>query len=79
MSAWEDKLRTLISPTDSKWPYRVVQLKPNRQNDKEIYTLSGREEDIAANGSLFLALYDLFQQNQTGSASVPGKKQQTTT
>jgi len=73
MSAWEDKLKTLISPTDSKWPYRVVQIKPNRQNDKEIYTLSGREEDIAANGSLFLALYDLLQQNQTGSASAPGK------
>lgn len=63
MTAWEDKLKQLISPTESKWPYRVVQIKPNRANDEEIYTLSGREEDIAANGSLFLALYDLFQRN----------------
>jgi hypothetical protein len=63
MTAWEDKLKHLISPTESKWPYRVVQIKPNRANDEEIYTLSGREEDIAANGSLFLALYDLFQRN----------------
>ena len=73
MSAWEEKLKNLISPTESKWPYRVVQIKPNRRNDEEIYTLSGREEDIAGNGSLFLALYDLLQRNQSGSTSVPGK------
>ena len=59
MSAWEEKLKKIIAPTESKWPYRVIQLKPNRKIDTEIYTLSGREEDIAANGSLFLALYDL--------------------
>lgn len=64
MSAWEEKLKKLISPTESKWPYRVVQIKPNRTNDDEIYTLSGREEDIAANGSLFLALYDLLRRQQ---------------
>jgi hypothetical protein len=70
-SAWEEKLKKIIAPAENQWPYRVVQIKPNRQNDREIYTLSGREEDIAANGSLFLALYDLLR-NQ-GSASVPGK------
>ncbi|MEG4109000.1 hypothetical protein [Microcoleus sp. S13_C5] len=64
MSVWEEKLKGLISPTESKWPYRVVQLKPNRKLDSEIYTLSGREEDIAANGSLFLALYDLAQRDR---------------
>ncbi|MEG4010401.1 hypothetical protein QUA41_30740 [Microcoleus sp. Pol11C1] len=64
MSAWEDKLKQLISPTESKWPYRVVQIKPNRKNDREIYTLSGREEDIAANGSLFLATYDVFERDR---------------
>jgi hypothetical protein len=67
MTAWEEKFKKLIAPTESKWPYRVVQIKPNRQNDDEIYTLSGREEDIAANGSLFLALYDLAQ--RSGGAS----------
>lgn len=64
MTVWEDKFIKLISPTESKWLYRVVQIKPNRANDKEIYTLSGREEDIAANGSLFLALYDLQQRDR---------------
>jgi hypothetical protein len=63
MSAWEDKLKKAIAPTESKWPYRVIQVKPNRKIDSEIYTLSGREEDIAANGSLFLALYDLAQRD----------------
>jgi hypothetical protein len=64
MPAWEDKLQRLLSPTESKWPYRIVQIKPNRQDDKEIYTLSGREEHIAANGSLFLALYDLAERDR---------------
>jgi hypothetical protein len=64
MSAWEEKLKKIIAPTESKWPYRVIQLKPNRKIDTEIYTLSGREEDIAANGSLFLALYDLAQRDR---------------
>jgi hypothetical protein len=58
---WEDRLKEAIAPTANKWPYRVVQVKPNKKKDDEIYTLSGREEDIAANGSLFLALYDLYQ------------------
>lgn len=40
----------------------MIQIKPNKKKDNEIYTLSGREEDIAANGSLFLALYDLASQ-----------------
>jgi hypothetical protein len=56
---WEDRLKEAIAPTANKWPYRVIQVKPNKKKDNEIYTLSGREEDIAANGSLFLALYDL--------------------
>ena len=64
MSVWEDKLKNLLSPTESKWPYRIIQVKPNRKIDEEIYTLSGREEDIAANGSLFLALYDLQQRDR---------------
>jgi hypothetical protein len=64
MSAWEEKLKNLIAPTENQWPYRVVQIKPNRKNDDEIYVLSGREEDIAANGSLFLALYDLAQHDR---------------
>ncbi len=53
----------MITPTAAKWPYRVVQIKPNKKQDNEIYTLSGREESIAANGSLFLALYDLANKN----------------
>jgi hypothetical protein len=61
---WEDRLKQLITPETNNYPYRIVQIKPNRQNDEEIYTLSGREEDIAANGSLFLALYDLNQRNR---------------
>ncbi|MEG4290620.1 hypothetical protein Q5692_18890 [Microcoleus sp. C2C3] len=64
MSAWEEKLKSLISPTESKWPYRIVQIKPNRKIDEEIYTLSGREENIAANGSLFLATYDLLERDR---------------
>jgi hypothetical protein len=61
---WEDRLKEAIAPTANKWPYRVVQVKPNKKKDEEIYTLSGREEDIAANGSLFLALYDLANQEK---------------
>ena len=61
---WEDRIREAIAPTSNKWPYRVVQIKPNRKKDYEIYTLSGREEDIAANGALFLALYDLANQEK---------------
>jgi hypothetical protein len=61
---WEDRLKEAIAPTANKWPYRVVQIKPNRKKDYEIYTLSGREEDIAANGALFLALYDLANQEK---------------
>jgi hypothetical protein len=61
---WEDRLKEAIAPTANKWPYRVVQVKPNKKKDDEIYTLSGREEDIAANGSLFLALYDLANQEK---------------
>ena len=61
---WEDRLKESISPTENKWPYRIVQLKPNKKKDYEIYTLSGREEDIAANGALFLALYDLLNQEK---------------
>jgi len=61
---WEDRLKEAIAPTANKWPYRVVQVKPNRKKDNEIYTLSGREEDIAGNGSLFLALYDLANQDK---------------
>jgi hypothetical protein len=64
MSAWEERLKKLINPTENKWPYRVVQIKPNRKQDNEIYSLSGREEDIAANGSLFLALYDLAERDR---------------
>ncbi len=59
--SWEDRLKELIAPTASKWPYRVIQVKPNKKLDTEIYTLSGKEADIAANGSLFLALYDLAE------------------
>lgn len=61
---WEDRLKEMISPTATKWPYRVVQIKPNKKEDSEIYTLSGREESIAANGSLFLALYDLANKDK---------------
>ena len=61
---WEDRLKEAIAPTANKWPYRVVQVKPDKKKDNEIYTLSGREEDIAANGSLFLALYDLANQER---------------
>jgi len=61
---WEDRLKDAIAPTANKWPYRIVQVKPNKKKDYEIYTLSGREEDIAANGSLFLALYDLLNQEK---------------
>jgi len=64
MSAWENKLKNLLSSSESKWPYRVVQIKPNKSVDSEIYTISGREEAIAANGSLFLALYDLFDRDR---------------
>lgn len=53
-----------MAPEIEKYPYRIVQVKPNRKVDEEIYTLSGREEDIAANGSLFLALYDLAQRDR---------------
>lgn len=60
----EDRLKEAIAPTASKWPYRIVQVKPNKKKDHEIYTLSGREESIAANGSLFLALYDLANQEK---------------
>jgi hypothetical protein len=60
---WEDRLKEALAPTASKWPYRVVQVKPNKKKH-EIYTLSGREEDIAANGALFLALYDLLNQEK---------------
>jgi hypothetical protein len=61
---WEDRLKEAIAPAANKWPYRVVQIKPNKKKDYEIYTLSGREEDIAANGALFLALYDLLSQEK---------------
>ncbi|MEG4027566.1 MULTISPECIES: hypothetical protein [unclassified Microcoleus] len=61
---WEDRLRETIAPTANKWPYRVIQVKPNKKKDQEIYTLSGREEDIAANGALFLALYDLLEREK---------------
>jgi hypothetical protein len=61
---WEDRLREAITPTANKWPYRVIQLKPNKKKDQEIYTLSGREEDIAANGALFLAFYDLLEREK---------------
>jgi len=61
---WEDRLKQLIAPEINKYPYRIVQIKPNRKKDEEIYTLSGREEDIAANGALFLALYDLAQRDR---------------
>jgi hypothetical protein len=61
---WEDRLKEAIAPTANKWPYRIVQVKPDRKKDNEIYTLSGREESIAANGSLFLALYDLANQEK---------------
>ncbi|NQE37534.1 hypothetical protein [Microcoleus asticus] len=61
---WEDRLREAITPTASKWPYRVIQVKPNKKKDQEIYTLSGREEDLAANGALFLALYDLLEREK---------------
>jgi hypothetical protein len=61
---WEDRLKEAIAPTANKWPYRVVQIKPNKKKDYEIYTLSGREEDIASNGALFLALYDLLNQEK---------------
>ena len=61
---WEDRLKEAIAPTANKWPYRVIQIKPDKKKDYEIYTLSGREEDIAANGALFLALYDLLNQEK---------------
>ena len=61
---WEDRLKEAITPTANKWPYRVIQVKPNKKKDQEIYTLSGREEDIAANGALFLALYDLSEREK---------------
>jgi len=61
---WEMRLRQLISPEIKKYPYRIVQIKPNRNVDEEIYTLSGREEDIAANGALFLAVYDLVERDR---------------
>jgi hypothetical protein len=61
---WEDRLREAITPAADKWPYRVIQVKPNKKKDQEIYTLSGREEDIAGNGSLFLALYDLLEREK---------------
>jgi hypothetical protein len=61
---WENRLKEALAPTAIKWPYRVVQVKPNRKKDHEIYPLSGREEDIAANGALFLALYDLLNQEK---------------
>jgi hypothetical protein len=61
---WEDRLKEAIAPTANKWPYRVVQIKPDKKKDEEIYTLSGREEDIAANGALFLALYDLLNREK---------------
>lgn len=61
---WEDRLIETITPTANKWPYRVIQVKPNKKKDQEIYTLSGREEDIAANGALFLALYDLLEREK---------------
>ena len=61
---WEDRLKQAIAPTADKCPYLVIQFKPNKKKDNEIYTLSGREEDIAANGSLFLALYDLANQEK---------------
>lgn len=61
---WEDRLKEAIAPTAKKWPYRVIQIKPNKKKDQEIYTLSGREEDIAANGALFLAFYDLLAQEK---------------
>jgi hypothetical protein len=57
--SFEDKLLERLGAKENQWPYRVIQVKPNKKKDYEIYTLSGREEDIAANGSLFLALYDL--------------------
>lgn len=61
---WEDRLKEAIAPAADKWPYRVVQIKPNKKKDYEIYTLSGREEDIASNGALFLALYDLLEKEK---------------
>ncbi len=61
---WEDRLKEAIAPTANKWPYRIVQIKPNKKKDYEIYTLSGREESIAANGALFLAIYDLVNQEK---------------
>ncbi|UNU21433.1 hypothetical protein D0A34_23610 [Microcoleus vaginatus PCC 9802] len=42
----------------------MIQVKPNKKKDQEIYTLSGREEDLAANGALFLALYDLLEREK---------------
>lgn len=61
---WEKRLQALITPGGNKYPYRIVQVKPNRKIDEEIYTLSGREEDIVANGALFLALYDLYEREK---------------
>jgi hypothetical protein len=62
--SWEERLKQLITPEANKFPYRIVQVKPNKKVDQEIYALSGREEAIAANGSLFLALYDLAQRDR---------------
>jgi hypothetical protein len=61
---FEEKLLEKLQSKESQFPYRVIQLKPNKKQDNEIYTLSGREEAIAANGSLFLATYDLFQRDR---------------
>jgi len=62
--SFEEKLLERLQTGSNKWPYRVIQAKPDKKNDYEIYTLSGREEDIAANGSLFLALYDLANRDR---------------
>lgn len=62
--SFENKLLERLETKKNQWPYRVIQVKPNKKKDNEIYTLSGREEDIAANGSLFLALYDLDARNR---------------
>lgn len=57
--SFEEKLLERLQSGNNKWPDRIIQVKPDKKKDYEIYTLSGREEAIAANGSLFLALYDL--------------------
>lgn len=61
---FEEKLLERLEGKANKWPYRVIQVKPNKKEDYEIYTLSWREEDIAANGSLFLAIYDLLEKDR---------------